>query len=138
MNKLNKDVPIIHRFLFSLPAVVIALIIFLLSNSPHPELPRIGLEWEDKVAHILAYFVFGLSVLMFVLTNSNKSDFKFVAIITILIGSIYGLTDEFHQYFVPGRDVEFFDWVADVIGIVLSLLLIKSIKNKIVKKYVKK
>jgi VanZ family protein len=37
-------------------------------------------------------------------------------LITFIFGSIYGISDELHQYFVPGRSVEFLDWVADTLG----------------------
>jgi VanZ family protein len=32
------------------------------------------------------------------------------------IASVYGITDEFHQSFVPGRDANIWDWLADTIG----------------------
>jgi VanZ family protein len=39
---------------------------------------------------------------------------------TIIIGSMYGLSDEFHQYFVEGRTMDFWDWIADSIGVTLG------------------
>jgi VanZ family protein len=35
---------------------------------------------------------------------------------TLIVVSVCGASDEFHQAFVPGRYVEFFDWLADTIG----------------------
>ena len=34
----------------------------------------------------------------------------------ILISSLYGVTDEYHQLFVPGRSFEGLDMIADAIG----------------------
>lgn len=34
----------------------------------------------------------------------------------LLIVSLFGLSDEIHQSFTPGRDVELLDWVADTLG----------------------
>ena len=34
--------------------------------------------------------------------------------------SVYGITDEFHQTFVPGRNADLFDWFMDIIGAVVG------------------
>jgi len=34
----------------------------------------------------------------------------------VAISSLYGVTDEFHQRFVPGRDFELLDMAADALG----------------------
>jgi len=41
----------------------------------------------------------------------------------VVLGSAYGLTDEIHQAFVPGRSADPRDWVADTAGAVLGALL---------------
>lgn len=45
----------------------------------------------------------------------------------LLIGSIYAMSDELHQSFVPGRMPDIFDFLVDVIGIILSLFLFNLI-----------
>jgi VanZ family protein len=37
-------------------------------------------------------------------------------ILTACIAAVYGIVDEIHQYFVPGRDCSPWDWVADALG----------------------
>jgi VanZ family protein len=37
-------------------------------------------------------------------------------LVSLLIASLYGVSDEVHQAFVPGRDSSPFDWLADTIG----------------------
>jgi VanZ family protein len=48
----------------------------------------------------------------------------------MIICTFYGFSDEFHQYFVPNRDANFYDWIADVVGVVLTLVIIKFILAK--------
>jgi hypothetical protein len=48
----------------------------------------------------------------------------FALLLTALIGSAYGAIDEFHQYFVPGRSCDVWDWLADTLGALLGALAI--------------
>jgi VanZ family protein len=48
----------------------------------------------------------------------------------LIFTSLYGASDEFHQYFVPGRDCEFFDWVGDTTGAIFAVLAIKYFLSK--------
>lgn len=56
----------------------------------------------------------------------TRNVFLWSAIITI----IYGASDEFHQYFVPNRSSEIQDWLADITGIIIMLLIIKYFLSK--------
>ncbi len=84
-------------------------------ESSWPSVPGVlPIPQFDKVLHFGAFFV--LAVLwmesLFKLGVRGKRAFW----IAFIVASLYGLSDEFHQSFVPGRDVEFFDWVADTLG----------------------
>ena len=41
-------------------------------------------------------------------------------ILAIGITSLYGISDEFHQFFTPHRSVDIFDWLADTAGAVTA------------------
>ena len=47
-------------------------------------------------------------------------------IFAILLGSLYGVSDEFHQMFVPHRTASLMDWVADFTGILFAQLFVLS------------
>ncbi|MCB9247515.1 MAG: VanZ family protein [Ignavibacteriales bacterium] len=52
---------------------------------------------------------------------------------TFIICTAYGLIDEIHQIFVPNRSAEFLDWVADLSGAILGVLIVRffiKIKKK--------
>ncbi len=38
------------------------------------------------------------------------------AYLAVLLASLYGVSDEVHQAYVPGRSADLFDWVADTVG----------------------
>jgi VanZ family protein len=120
------------QVLFSLPAIIIAVTIFILSNGPQPGLPKLGIEWEDKLLHLTSYFIFGLALILFIIANFPNISVKKIALTTIIIGAFYAMSDEIHQYYVPGRHCEFLDWVADLIGVILSTKFIKLLKTKLI------
>ncbi len=77
----------------------------------------------DKVAHLFLYF--GLGILLH-LTFRNSENIvlkKYAAIFAVLLGIIYGITDEFHQSFVPGRSSNIHDLLADGIGVTIAQII---------------
>ncbi|MEO6693706.1 MAG: VanZ family protein [Ignavibacteria bacterium] len=107
--------------------------IFIISSIPGQELPKVDFEFSDKIAHFIVYAV--LFILFFYsLKNQTKSTKlqKYSLEFALLFTMIYGATDELHQYFVPNRSCELFDWFADTLGalIVYSSFKIYHLKNK--------
>lgn len=121
------------QIFLSLPAIIIAAIIFIVSNTPNPGLPKLGIIWEDKLLHFIAYFIFGLSIILFLIVNLKSFNKNKIIILTLLLGAFYSASDEIHQYYIPGRYSDITDWIADMAGILLSITLINKLKNNIFK-----
>lgn len=69
--------------------------------------------------HFAAYA--GLAALTARATGGGLSDVSWRAVVgAILISSLYGVSDEYHQLFVPGRSFDVLDMVADAIGSVMG------------------
>lgn len=68
----------------------------------------------DKAAH---FFVYGLLATL-VARNGFVPGRAWVPIVVV---SLFGLTDEWHQSFTPGRSVELVDWVADTLGAIVAV-----------------
>ena len=45
----------------------------------------------------------------------------------IFLGSLYGLADELHQYFVPNRYADPVDWVADTLGSAIGAIAVLAL-----------
>jgi VanZ family protein len=50
------------------------------------------------------------------LRRAHRLTLPKTALLAMLIASGYGVTDEFHQRFVPNRTCDVVDWVADTLG----------------------
>lgn len=69
----------------------------------------------DKVTHFL---VFGLLGTLVVRNGFAAGGWAWVAVLAV---SAFGLTDEWHQSFTPGRRVEIADWIADTLGAIVAV-----------------
>jgi VanZ family protein len=85
-------------------------------------LPDLKISMEDKLLHAMAYFLFGMLLIRAFHYGGAKPLSKKLIVTVVLLGFIYGLSDEIHQYFVPGRSSEVLDWLADAIGIMFGVL----------------
>lgn len=69
---------------------------------------------QDKLEHFLAYGLLGL-LLSRSLKPMRVETWQRILLITALT-TLYGISDEYHQSFVPGRDVSALDVLADGMG----------------------
>jgi VanZ family protein len=100
-------------------AVLVAVAIWILSaQSKLPELP--GPLTIDKVQHLIAYAVLAAGVVFWFPATQWKQHRLRTMLVVVGIASLYGATDELHQYFVEGRESSVFDVVADTAGAVLT------------------
>lgn len=99
-----------HILLRWLPAILVMVIIFVFSSQPSDELP--SFDWADtlikKGGHIVGYAILAWSYWYAFGMQDNKRWLAW------LFAMLYALTDELHQFFVPGRyssiwDVLIFD-----------------------------
>ncbi len=120
------------KILFFTPAVLYYAFIFYLSSRSYDI--KIDILFFDKVIHLVEFALLGL-LLSFGYFMSFKSSLMVKSVLTFCSGILLGSLDEFHQYFIPRRSVEFFDVFADAIGIIIGLLLYyyfsRTIKGKI-------
>jgi len=98
-----------RRTLSWLLAAAWAGVIFYASSRPGSTLPG-GFSVQG---HLGEYFVFGV-LLAFALGDSRPT--VRLALVAIAIASLYGVTDEFHQRFTPGRTPDPADWALDTVG----------------------
>ena len=64
--------------------------------------------------------------------NSKNTTFKENAIhLAIIIAILYGVTDEIHQYFVPGRTFDILDIIANSVGSAFVLTRSIFIRSKL-------
>lgn len=106
-----------------------ALIFYMSSNPVPPPAREVPIFYDIKLIHIIEYGI--LSALYFyAIDKTSKIPLIWKMIYAVMLTLIYGLTDEFHQIFVPGRSARIADVAANVIGAIITQAGIWGIKKK--------
>ena len=103
------------------PVVLMLLVIFAASSIPN--LKTLPGNMSDKSGHSIGYGLLG-GLLLRALSGGRVRGVTWPgAIAAIALATLYGVTDEFHQLFVPGRSADRYDVLADCIGATLGTAL---------------
>jgi VanZ family protein len=111
--------PVVRVALAWMPAVTYMALIWWLSSIPIT-LPLPSIPWRDKALHVVEYFVLGLLVARAVRGTWPLLVPRRALLSAALITAGWGYLDEVHQAFVPGRDANAWDLLANVIGAALG------------------
>jgi VanZ family protein len=76
-----------------------------------PVLPNL-----DKLVHACEYGLLAFLFARAVRATSLNASVPLIFAITLYFVVFYGITDEFHQSFVPGRSADLQDLMADTLG----------------------
>ncbi len=119
---------------WQLPFIIWTLTIVVLTWYPRIEFPDLGIEAEDKIAHIVAFCFWGL--LLF--RARTKYEIKHLSIavkLVIFTGICFAVIDESVQSLVPGRYFSLYDMLANVIGVCLSWPVFRYIVVQFAQRY---
>jgi VanZ family protein len=106
------------------PVLLWAAMIFVLSSMS--ALPAPPPAITDKHAHVVTYGVLA-ALLVWAITDRRPSLTTWtVAAAAVALAALYGASDEWHQSFVPGREVSALDLAADTGGAALAAVALRA------------
>ena len=120
-------------FWYWVPVALYAGMIFYLSAQSHPEenLPLFVFnEVSDKVLHAVAYGILSLLCYRAFRWAAGPAVARQAVVLAIVTASLYGVTDEVHQAFVPLRESSWLDWLADTIGAAIAAMSWRFIRSE--------
>ena len=80
----------------------------------------------DKETHVIVFAILGGTLAW----GQVRSGSEVASFVMVGLGVLYGVFDEWHQSFVPGRVVSLADWAADIIGVVLGYFAFRMILSR--------
>lgn len=97
-------------------------LIFRLSEVPGSDVPgRFG-----AFGHFVLYAVLGA---LYVLAMPRSARPATAVLLAVALASLYGITDEYHQSFTPGRMPDVIDWVVDTVGAATGVGLVRAVER---------
>jgi VanZ family protein len=104
------------------PAFLQMIVIFAFSSIPN--LTATPLDVTDHTGHFIGYALLGALVVRAVARGRWQGVTPRAALAAWVLSAAYGITDEWHQEFVPGRSPAVDDWIADALGAAAAVLLV--------------
>jgi VanZ family protein len=112
-----------------LPLVVYYAVIFYLSSRSHFPVAE-PFNGFDKIVHAAVFGGLGF-LLARAFDKGFKSPWPRKFIFVFLLGAGLGLLDEFHQFFVPGRNADLWDAATDAVGIAAGIVFFRWIMRRL-------
>ena len=107
-----------RKWLLRAAPIAWCIIIFALSAQSDP--PGGGIldfiPFADKIAHFFLYAILGWLAMSALKYEKTAALARHAFLIAVIFCALYGITDEYHQSFVPGRIPDVMDWTADTLG----------------------
>ncbi len=97
-------------------------LLFYLSSVPM-EIKAPTFSAFDKLSHMVAYGI--LAVLIYFALREMDVGKRYLLLLAFVISSVYGLFNEIHQHFLPWRNADVFDAIANGIGAFLFPLVLR-------------
>ena len=109
-----EDMSVGTRFVIWAPVVLHMMFIFVLSSMSSP--PTLPGGLGDKSGHALLYCGLGALLVRAWAGGWRRPVTWGTAVAAVAAATLYGVTDEIHQHFVPHRQTDFADVLADAVG----------------------
>jgi len=114
----------LRKFVFiHSPWILLMIAISIQSSFKGIPLPDLGISFTDKILHFTVFGILGWFLARGMYLSRKDIFHRRFVIAACVIGFLFAFSDEWHQSMVPSRTPDFFDWVADSIGITVFALL---------------
>jgi len=116
----------LRRFLkYWFPVIAYAALIFIFSSISQPMPSVEPFPHFDKLCHFLEYGILSFLLIRALGSSGMNRAGLSLRIAAVILAVAYGITDELHQYFVPGRNMELMDVLSNTLGAFIGQIFFK-------------
>lgn len=120
-----------RELIYGAPVLAYAGLIFLLSSTTTLTYVIPSIFGFDKLAHFFEYYILGFLIRRWLIAKQSCFANRHSFALTVVIGTLYGLSDEWHQSFVPGRHATLWDVLFDSLGVITAAATYPMIVQRI-------
>lgn len=118
--------------------IIYAMFIFWISIQPITQITPDWFPYQDKVFHAILYGILSALVFVGLIRSEQRYSNRTIGYISVCISFVYGFFIEICQIFVPTRSFDLFDSLANLIGSLISVILVMCFSFIISKLFVMK
>ena len=111
---------------WALPSILWTALLLVLTWHPKIEVPDIGFDAQDKIAHLFFFGFWGFLMCRTVSKN-EINRVPYAVKVTIIAGLFFTIIDECIQGIIPGRYASVSDGIANMLGVWLSTPIFRHI-----------
>ena len=112
----------VYQLKYYAPSALFVLLILVLSSLDQTTVGTYSWGIGDFYLHSAEYNLFGVTLIWAFYRDKPKIELKLSYRLAVSVGALFAMTDEFYQSFVPTRYSTIEDVVADVFGLILSII----------------
>jgi VanZ family protein len=106
---------------FWLPVLLYVALIFVVSSIQNLQPPQLFGPLSDKIPHACEYGILGFLLVRAMRGTNVVGASVRAGLVALILGMAVALSDELYQAHVPGRQSDPLDFLADTIGLLLSV-----------------
>lgn len=103
--------------------------IFWLSSQSRPVPVGMDIPHLDKPVHMVVYGVLAALVSIGMYRSKRNYNFSIQFYVPWAFATLYGISDEIHQHFVPGRSFDWLDIAANMSGAYIAQLILCYVRK---------
>ncbi|MBN1296044.1 VanZ family protein [bacterium] len=111
------------RFFLSLPMLLQMAVMLAMASEGRPAMT---LLFPDAALHVIAYIILGVLAWIAWLGIAPETPPRRLYLYSAVTAILFGALDESTQLFSPARTAQLDDWIADIAGTLISLILIAA------------
>ena len=98
-------------------------------SSPEEQIPLLALPLHDKILHAIEYAILGTLCFRAFQKAAGVTGARHAVSLAMLTATLFGVADEYHQSFVPLRQADSLDLLADFVGAALGIFIWQRIRG---------
>lgn len=104
------------------PVLILMALIFFASSIPGKNIAFL-FPYQDVIFHLAVYLILAYFLAQAIKNTYTKISLAKLILFSVIFCCFYGITDEFHQSFVPNRKVSGFDVFIDTLGSLIGSMI---------------